>query len=53
MIGDRWRDIDAGHAAGCRTIFIDRNYNESLQIHPEITLESISEASDWVQDQAN
>ena len=53
MIGDRWRDIDAGHAAGCRTIFIDRNYEESLQIHPEITLESISEASDWVQVQAN
>ena len=24
MIGDRWRDIDAGAAAGCRTILIDR-----------------------------
>ena len=26
MIGDRWRDIDAGKAAGCRTIFIDHGY---------------------------
>ena len=26
MVGDRWRDIDCGHAAGCKTIFIDRGY---------------------------
>ena len=23
MIGDRWRDIEAGQAAGCLTILID------------------------------
>jgi len=23
MIGDRWRDVDAGAQAGCRTIFLD------------------------------
>lgn len=28
MIGDRWRDIDAGRAAGCRTIFIRNRYDE-------------------------
>ena len=28
MIGDRWRDVGAGKAAGCRTIFIDYNYAE-------------------------
>ncbi|MEQ8667324.1 MAG: HAD family hydrolase [Rhodospirillales bacterium] len=28
MVGDRWRDIDAGRAAGCRTIWIDRGYAE-------------------------
>ena len=26
MVGDRWRDVDAGAAAGCRTIWIDRGY---------------------------
>lgn len=26
MIGDRWRDVDAGHNAGCITILIDRGY---------------------------
>lgn len=28
MIGDRWRDIGAGKAAGCRTILIDAGYDE-------------------------
>ena len=28
MIGDRWRDIDAGRAAGCKTIWIRTEYNE-------------------------
>jgi D-glycero-D-manno-heptose 1,7-bisphosphate phosphatase len=28
MVGDRWRDIDAGHAAGCTPILIDYQYRE-------------------------
>ena len=24
MVGDRWRDVEAGRRAGCRTVFIDR-----------------------------
>jgi D-glycero-D-manno-heptose 1,7-bisphosphate phosphatase len=28
MVGDRWRDIVAGDAAGCTSIFIDYNYQE-------------------------
>jgi D-glycero-D-manno-heptose 1,7-bisphosphate phosphatase len=34
MIGDRWRDIDCGHAAGCTTIFIERHYAEKLRRLP-------------------
>jgi D-glycero-D-manno-heptose 1,7-bisphosphate phosphatase len=26
MVGDRWRDVEAGRRAGCRTFFIDRGY---------------------------
>jgi len=37
MIGDRWRDIDCGHAAGCRTVFIDQNYDEQLRAIPDFT----------------
>lgn len=32
MVGDRWRDIEAGIAAGCKTIFIDYGYDEK---HPQ------------------
>ena len=28
MVGDRWRDVEAGIAAGCKTIFIDYGYEE-------------------------
>lgn len=28
LVGDRWRDMEAGHAAGCRTILIDYGYDE-------------------------
>lgn len=28
MVGDRWRDIEAGKRAGCNTIFIDYGYKE-------------------------
>jgi len=37
MIGDRWRDIDCGQAAGCRTIFIDQGYDEKLRAIPDFT----------------
>ena len=28
MVGDRWRDVEAGNNAGCKTIFIDYGYAE-------------------------
>ncbi len=36
MIGDRWRDIDAGATAGCRhrPLWIDRGYDERAPDHP-------------------
>jgi D-glycero-D-manno-heptose 1,7-bisphosphate phosphatase len=34
LIGDRWRDVDCAHAAGCRAIFIDRGYRETLRTLP-------------------
>ena len=35
MVGDRWRDVDCGHAAGCQTIFIDHGYAERLRKTPQ------------------
>jgi D-glycero-D-manno-heptose 1,7-bisphosphate phosphatase len=45
MIGDRWRDIDAGHAAGCSTIFIDYGYDERRPSHSaSFRVSSLAEA---------
>jgi D-glycero-D-manno-heptose 1,7-bisphosphate phosphatase len=45
MIGDRWGDIDAGHAAGCRTIFIDHGYSERAPSRPpEFTVRTFADA---------
>ncbi len=30
MVGDRWKDMEAGRAAGCRTVFIHRGYEETI-----------------------
>ena len=53
MIGDRWRDVDSGHAAGCKTIFIDYQYNECLNYQPDYTTTSIRDASEWIIRQSN
>ena len=45
MIGDRWRDVDCGQAAGCRTIFIDYGYDESIRRKPDYTVPSFAEAA--------
>jgi D-glycero-D-manno-heptose 1,7-bisphosphate phosphatase len=45
MVGDRWRDIDCGHAAGCRTIFIDHGYDEALRQPPTFRAKSLLEAA--------
>lgn len=44
LIGDRWRDIDCGHGAGCQTVFIDRNYSEPLKRPPDWTVQSFGQA---------
>jgi D-glycero-D-manno-heptose 1,7-bisphosphate phosphatase len=48
MVGDRWRDIDCGHAAGCRTIFINRGYAEELRQKPHFSAGNLAEAADII-----
>jgi D-glycero-D-manno-heptose 1,7-bisphosphate phosphatase len=48
VIGDRWRDIDCAHAAGCRSVFIDRGYRESLREKPHFTVANFFAAVDAV-----
>ena len=49
LIGDRWRDADAGRAAGCKVIFIDYGYRERKPCEePDATVTSLEEAVDWI-----
>jgi len=49
MIGDRWRDVEAGKAAGCRTVFIDHGYaNEKRPREPDVIVGSLREAVPYV-----
>jgi len=44
VVGDRWRDVEAGRAAGCLTLFIDYGYSEVLLSEPTWRVSSMSEA---------
>jgi D-glycero-D-manno-heptose 1,7-bisphosphate phosphatase len=48
MVGDRWRDIDCGFAAGCKTVFIDRGYAEELRQKPDFWAGNLAEAADTI-----
>ncbi len=48
MVGDRWRDIDCGRAAGCKTIFIDRNYAEELKQPPDFRAKNLLAAAEII-----
>jgi D-glycero-D-manno-heptose 1,7-bisphosphate phosphatase len=49
MVGDRWRDIDAGRAAGCRTVLLDLNYRErGPSLPPDAKVVSLQDAVDWI-----
>jgi len=49
LVGDRWRDIDAGHNAGCKTILVDSGYNERTpKLPPQARVGSLREAADWI-----
>ena len=48
MVGDRWRDVDCGRNAGCRTVFIDCGYRELLRARPDYSVRSFAAAVDIV-----
>ena len=43
MLGDRWRDVGAGNKAKCKTIFLDRNYDEKMKYKPKYKIKSLNE----------
>jgi len=49
MIGDRWRDIEAGKNAGCKTIWLRHDYHEKQPPRsPDWVTTSLTKAADWI-----
>ena len=48
LVGDRWKDIEAGQRAGCTTVFLDRQYSEPMAVRPDATVRDLGEATAWI-----
>jgi len=48
MVGDRWRDIEAGRRAGCKTVFIDYGYDELRPEEMDFKADSLLSAAKWI-----
>lgn len=48
MVGDRWRDVGAGRAAGCFAILIESGYREPMRAQPDAIASSLTEAADLI-----
>lgn len=51
MVGDRWRDVGCGRAAGCYTIFIDHGYAEFLRERPDRICQGLMQAVNMILNQ--
>lgn len=48
MVGDRWKDIEAGRRAGVKTIWIDCGYAEQPASGQDCTVSSFAAAAEWM-----
>jgi D-glycero-D-manno-heptose 1,7-bisphosphate phosphatase len=48
MVGDRWRDTEAGERAGCKTIFLDYGYDEKQPEKFNHRVRSLAEAANII-----
>jgi D-glycero-D-manno-heptose 1,7-bisphosphate phosphatase len=48
VVGDRWRDIEAGKRCGCHTVLVDHGYREQAPDAPDLTVASLADATSWI-----
>jgi len=53
MVGDRWRDVEAGRRAGCKTIFIDYGYDEPEPVGFDFKAVSLAASVGWILSQSD
>ena len=52
FVGDRWKDVHAGQAAGCATIFVDYGYVQEQPATPDWVVHSLVDAAKIILDRA-
>jgi D-glycero-D-manno-heptose 1,7-bisphosphate phosphatase len=48
LVGDRWSDVLAGQAAGCRSILIENPYSGGERCRPDARVTDLPEAAEWI-----
>ena len=48
MVGDRWRDVEAGRRVGCTTLLLRRPYSEVEQARPDFEAADLAAASEII-----
>ena len=49
MVGDRWSDVLAGQAAGCRTVLVETPYSGRRTLPARsLRVSDLAEAADWI-----
>jgi D-glycero-D-manno-heptose 1,7-bisphosphate phosphatase len=48
IVGDRWRDVEAGRRAGCRALFVDLQHDEQRGPEPDAVVRSLGDAVRWI-----
>ena len=49
MVGDRWRDIQAGENIGCKTIFLDYKYKDKKPKNPDFVTDTLLSATNIIE----
>jgi D-glycero-D-manno-heptose 1,7-bisphosphate phosphatase len=50
LVGDRWRDVAAGKAAGCKTVLVNA-FPEPTYVEPDVALADLPAATRWILEQ--
>jgi histidinol-phosphate phosphatase family protein len=49
MVGDRWRDVEAGRRAGCRTVLVQAGHDDGgPEGAADLVVESLGQAVPWI-----
>lgn len=48
MVGDRWKDIEAGRRAGCRTVLVDLGWRERTPEAADGVVADLADAAAWI-----